>query len=193
MTWYVVDGMDGSGKTTSADIIRNELESQGRKVLEITHPNPECVFGRLGAKWLCRKGTAAKAMVTFYYILDVLHSLDVKRRLGKKHDDVIFVRYDLAAAYMPEKFCPMVHEFIKKVLPVPDVRIFVDIEPRIAMQRILARGEELEAFENEEELEHTRKKMKMLLSGWHVIDNSGSEESTEQQTLSILREVSESR
>ncbi|MBO5669641.1 MAG: thymidylate kinase, partial [Candidatus Methanomethylophilaceae archaeon] len=29
MTWYVVDGMDGSGKSTAGNILKAHLESRG--------------------------------------------------------------------------------------------------------------------------------------------------------------------
>ncbi len=44
MTWYVVDGMDGSGKSTIAEMIRCRLEAEDRKVLVITLPNRNTPF-----------------------------------------------------------------------------------------------------------------------------------------------------
>ena len=189
MTWYAVDGMDGSGKTTSSDLIRKQLEESGRKVLEITHPNENCIFGRLAQKTLCIPGKLAESLSTLFYILDVLHSLDIKKWRGKGYDDVIFVRYSMAAAYMPEFACRKVYELIEKILPVPDVKVFVDIAPEVAMERILSRGEKLEVFETKEKLEKTRRKMLMLTDTWYVIDNSGTRENTEAQTRGILEKV----
>ena len=174
MTWYAVDGMDGSGKTTSSDLIRERLEARGRKVLEITHPNESCIFGRLASKALCMRGKFAEKLSTLLYIIDVLHSLDVKRWRGKGYDDV------------PESLCVKAYEIIEKILPVPDVKVFVDIEPKVAMERILARGEELELFETEEKLEATRRKMHSIAGSWHVIDNSGTLENTVAQTEAFL-------
>ncbi len=189
MTWYVVDGMDGSGKTTSSDLIRAELEKSGRKVLEITHPNPSCIFGRLAARTLCLPGKPAELMSTLLYVLDVLHSLNIRKWHGKEYDDIIFVRYSMAAAYMPDSLCKFMYRVIESVLPVPDVKIFVDIRADVAMQRILARGEELEVFETEDKLESTRAKMRSIAETWYIIDNSGTIESTREQTMKILEEV----
>lgn len=189
MTWYVVDGMDGSGKTTSSDIIRAHLESRGRKVLEITHPNDSCLFGRRASKYLCIQGKAAKMLSTLYYILDVLCSLRKKRKYGKYYDDVIFVRYIMAVAYLPESACPRAYRFISKVLPMPDVKVFVDVDPETAMERIIGRGERLEVFETVDELDKTRRKMLALTDGWHIIDNTSTRELTEVQTVRILESV----
>lgn len=189
MTWYVVDGMDGSGKTTSSDLIRAHLEGHGRKVLEITHPNESTLFGRRAARYLCISGKLAKAMSTIYYILDVLSSLRKKRRFGRDYDDVIFVRYIMAVAYLPESACPRAYRFIAKILPMPDVKIFVDVDADTAMERIIGRGEQLEVFETVDELNKTRRKMMALTDGWYIIDNTGTREATEAQTVEILKKV----
>lgn len=193
MTWYVVDGMDGSGKTTSSDLIRAQLESEGRKVLEITHPNSGFFFGKLAARFLCIPGKIATLFSTVFYIFDVIHSLNHKKWHGKEYDDVIFVRYSMAAAYLPASLCPTAYRIISKVLPVPDVKILVDIEPETAMERILERGEKLEVFETVDKLRSTRQKMLGISEGWYVIDNSGTRESTEAQTEDVLREVRAAR
>ena len=189
MTWYVVDGMDGSGKTTSSDLISKQLEEEGRKVLEITHPNSEFFFGKLAARFLCVPGKIATLFSTLFYIFDVLHSLNHKKWHGKEYDDVIFVRYSMAAAYLPAFLCPVAYRIISKVLPVPDVKILVDIEPETAMQRIIDRGERLEVFETVDKLHSTRSKMLSISDGWFVIDNSGTRENTELQTEKVLAEV----
>lgn len=192
MVWYVIDGMDGSGKSSSSDYIASVLKSRGRKVLEITHPNTRCLFGRLTAKYLCVHGKIANALSTVAYIMDVLHSLNIRKWHGKEYDDVIFVRYSMAAAYLPESLCPAAYRIIDSVLPRPDVRIFIDIDPEVAMERILERGEELESFESVEKLEKARKNMNSIADGWYRVDNSGSYESTEKQILDVLEKVGRS-
>ena len=189
MTWYAVDGMDGSGKTTSSDFIKEQLTAEGRKVLEITHPNVETSYGRTAAKYLCKPGKPAVLIATMFYIFDVLHSLRYKRKHEKEYDDVIFVRYSLAAAYLPTSLCKSAYKIIEFVLPIPDVKIYVDIEPEIALQRIYDRGEELETFETAEELQKTRSKMSLITYSWIKIDNSGTPENTREQTRRILEEV----
>ena len=193
MTWFAVDGMDGSGKTTSSDFIHQQLAEEGRKVLEITHPNVETSFGRAAAKYLQRDGKVAVLISTIFYILDVLHSLRIKRKHGKEYDDIIFVRYSLAAAYMPGNLCKPIYKLIEFVLPIPDVKIYVDVEPKIALERIYQRGEALETFETEEKLEKTRKRMKMITGSWIEIDNSGTPEETLEQTRRILEKVRSER
>ncbi len=177
--------MDGSGKSTVADMLKNNLEKQGRTVLDITHPNDNTRIGRIEGKLLCKEGKMFLILAIIFYILDVLHSLRIKRKSIKQYDDFIFVRYSMAAAYLPEKLCPKVYKIICKVLPVPEVKIFVDVNAEAAMKRILERGEELEMFETEEKLEHTRKKMLSIAEDWIIIDNSKTLENTARQIKQI--------
>ena len=69
---------------------------------------------------------------------------------------------------------------------MPDVKVFVDVDSKTAMERILERGEELEIYETEEKLDKTRRKMQSITEGWIVVDNSSTREYTEKQTAQIL-------
>ena len=81
--WYVVDGMDGCGKSSAADFIKEHLEAKGRRVLLITHPNRDIKVGRKEAAWLLKEGTFAKLVATQYYIRDVIHSVRIMKKNGK--------------------------------------------------------------------------------------------------------------
>ena len=186
MAWFVIDGMDGSGKTTSSDYIRKELESRGRKVLEITHPNHDRFFGRVAAKFLTIDNKMSVVFATVFYILDVVCSLFKMKIKSRDYDDVIFVRYILAVAYLPESLCPFGYKLFSRIFPMPDVKVFVDVDSKTAMERILERGEELEIYETEEKLDKTRRKMQSITEGWIVVDNSSTREYTEKQTAQIL-------
>ena len=189
MTWYVVDGMDGSGKSTVGHIIEERSISEGRRVLFLEHPNDSCRSGRLAHKYLLKSGKFAMILSTTFYIFNVIHSLRFKRKHRKEYDDVIFVRYNMAVAYLPRCLIKAGYKVISFVFPKPDVSIFVDIDPESAMERILARGGDLEMFETEEKLRKTREKMLMLTDGWAVIDNTRGLEQTRESVDWILSEM----
>ena len=189
MTWYVVDGMDGSGKSTVGHLIEEKMMAQGRKVLFLEHPNDSCRSGRLAHKYLLKDGKIAMLLSTTFYIFNVIHSLRFKRKHRKEYDDVIFVRYNMAVAYLPKCLIKAGYKVISFIFPKPDVSIFVDIDPGSAMERILARGEDLEMFETEEKLNKTRDKMLMLTKGWIVIDNTLGLEQTRESVGWILSET----
>ncbi|MGN0097870.1 MAG: thymidylate kinase [Candidatus Methanomethylophilaceae archaeon] len=182
MVWYVVDGMDGCGKSTVARSIRTGLESKGRKVLIMEHPNRDTFVGRLERAFLEGDSKLHVMISTLLYIMDILHSLTfIRGGRGGSYDDIIFVRYSMAAAYLPDGMGRFAYDLICRVLPTPDVRILVDVDPDVAMSRIIDRGENLEIFETDEKLRTVRRRMLGLSEGWIVIDNSeGTEYMTEQ-------------
>ena len=189
--WYVVDGMDGCGKSSAAEYIREHLEAKGRRVLLITHPNRDTKVGLKEAAWLLKEGKFAKIVATQYYIRDVLHSVRVmkKNKKTQEYDDVIFVRYIMAVSYVPKPLCRLAYGFFKLLLPEPDEKFFVDVTAETAMSRISSRGEEIESFENMVDLTKTREKMHMFLGdNWKAVDNNGTPQETEAQITGYLSE-----
>lgn len=186
MTWYVVDGMDGCGKSSVAQLLEKKLESDGRSVLVYSHPT-ERLVGRIERRTLQIEGKAAHITSTVLYVMDVVSSLvrfGFKRR---RYDDAIFVRYSLGVCYLPEKLVPKGYRIISAVFPEPDVKILVDIDENTAMGRIRARGEPFESFEKEEELAAIRRRLLSVSGdGWHIVDNSGTWADTERQISELL-------
>jgi dTMP kinase len=176
MRWIVVDGIDGSGKSTVARWIGEHYAAAGEKVLVVTHPSSS-MMGRASRRFLESKGRTARLAATVFFIADVLCSLSHLRRWKREAGTLIFVRYLMATAYLPEKLAPKGYEFFRKVLPSPQRLLLVDIRPEVALARIEARNEKREMFEDLASLEKTRRKVVMLaqLNGWQILDNSGSE------------------
>ena len=187
MTWYVIDGMDGSGKSTAGAMLKTELESRGRRVLEITHPTDHRLVGRIADRFLHMPGGKFwEILAAVFYIFDVVASLAYVRRHRRSYDDLIFVRYSMAVAYVPKRIVPVTYRIVESVLPVPDVKVLIDIDPAVALGRICSRGESLELFETPERLSKIRSKIMMISDGWHTIDNSGSDDELKEQVLRII-------
>ena len=179
--------MDGSGKTTIAEILVDGLRSRGRRVLLMNHPNVGTLVGRLEQRFLRGDSKLDVILSTMLYIVDVLHSLSVMRgRKGRGYDDVVFVRYSMAVAYLSDSACGKAHRVVELLLPIPDVAVLVDIDPKIALGRIFNRGEELEVFETLEKLTSIRNRMLGISEGWTVVNNSGDMESLRAQMAEIM-------
>ncbi|NLL95257.1 MAG: thymidylate kinase [Thermoplasmatales archaeon] len=176
MAWYAVDGMDGSGKSTVAEIVAEALESRGRRVLVVAHPDRGTFLGRVSARFLVSDSPVSAIGASLFYFLDMLQSVSSLKLRWRKYDDVLFVRYTMAVGYFPGKWSMKVNSFIRKILPFPDCAIFVDVDAATAMERITDRGEELQIFESEEKLASTRESMLSLCDGWIVLDNGGTVE-----------------
>lgn len=192
MTWYVVDGMDGSGKSTAAEILRETLEARGRRVLVITHPNESMLVGRLEQRFLRGDSKMDVMLSTLLYITDVLHSIAVMRgRKGRRYDDIVFVRYIMAVAYLPDRLSGKAYDIISRLLPMPDVAMLIDLDPEDAIGRIFSRGDELEVFETVDKLCAVRARMQVLSEGWVVVDNHGDMDSLSRQIVATIQEVSD--
>lgn len=172
MRWIVIDGIDGSGKSTYARWIREHYEARGEKVLVRIHPSDR-FLGALTRKTLQGRGKMLRLVASVFFILDVLSSLRFLRGDRTRYDIVIYVRYLMATAYLPERYIHLGYDFFAKLLPVPERLLLVDIDPAVAYRRIEQRSEAKEMFEDIESLRRIRQKvLKLAGRGWTVIENN---------------------
>lgn len=184
MTWYVVDGLDGSGKTTTAYDLKDMLEKKGHSVQLITHPDRNHLFGKLSARCLLGRGTIARWLSAGFFMINMLGSVHRMKRTSK--DDTIFVRYTMSACYLSDRIAPLAYRILTALLPRPDVLIYKDVDENTALERVRRRGEDLEMFENIESLKETRARMLRLSDGWHTIDKNLTKEEVKKMLLSII-------
>lgn len=172
MRWIIIDGIDGSGKSTYARWIKENYESQGEKVLVRIHPS-ERFLGKLTRKTLQGKGRMLRLVASTFFIGDVLSSLRFLRMDRKRYDTLIYVRYLMATAYLPERYFQLGYDFFAKILPVPKRLLVVDIDPNVALRRIEDRNETKEMFEDLVSLRKIRRKVLRLADkDWIVIENN---------------------
>lgn len=184
----MVDGLDGCGKDTHAAKIRSLLESEGRRVTIISHPSRRR-FGRLSKRFLQGSGSVARLFATLFFTADVLVSVRALR--SKRDETTILVRYLLGTAYLPERIAPIGYRLFRKVLPFPDLAIFIDIDPQVALRRISSRGHTPEMFETPEKLASVRRIAKaMVADEWVTIDNSEDGDRPFEELERVLRERS---
>lgn len=186
LRWIVVDGIDGSGKNTIGKMMRDHYAGMGEKVYLVAHPS-ERYFGRASRRALQGRGRVMSILAAFFFILDVLFSLRALKRLRGEYQTVIFVRYLMGTAYLPQKLAPVGYVFFRKLLPVPEKLLLVDIDPEVAISRIAERKEHREMFEDLESLVSVRRKI-LLLAGdeWELVDNSCPEEMSRERVMEIL-------
>ncbi len=183
----MVDGIDGSGKSTVAQWIASRYESEGERVLVRVHPSSGA-FGRIARKGLLGKGAPMRLTATLFFIFDVLLSVSRLRKDSKAYGTVIFVRYLMATAYLPERLMRPGYDFFAKLLPVPRRLLLVDVDAASALERIRQRGGEEEMFEDIASLEKARKKVNALAgSEWMKLDNTVGEATARERLLVILR------
>ncbi|MCJ7607538.1 MAG: thymidylate kinase [Thermoplasmata archaeon] len=165
-----VDGLDGCGKDSHASAIQRLLEERGEEVVLLTHPSTR-IIGRLSKRFLQQTGTVPRFLATVFFTLDVLAS--VSRYKRQRHGTFIFVRYLLGAAYLPPRLAGRGYVFFKKLLPFPDLPLFIDIQPEKAIRRIDERDHRREMFETLSKLREIRLvTLRIIDDDWRVVDNT---------------------
>ncbi len=181
-----VDGLDGSGKNTHASSIKTLIERNGEVVVIRSHPSAGRL-GRASKNALQGEGHVARFLATIFFTLDVLVSV---RWYNRKADStVIFVRYILGTAYLPRRLAPYGYRLFRNMLPFPDLALFIDIDPEIAIRRIEQRDHTREMFETKDKLDKVRHTVGRLIGDeWTVVDNSEDGERAFRQIEEILGE-----
>ncbi len=185
MKLIIVDGLDGSGKSTVARWMAAHYESMGETTLIRNHPS-EGAWGRVSKGMLLKEGKPALLVAIVFFIMDVLSSVRHLRRNWAGYDNVIFVRYLMTTCYLPRGLVVPGYKFFEALLPRGDLKVLVDIDPNVAYRRIAGRAEDMEMFENMDSLQKVRSKMALVTVGWQMIDNSADEASTRKALRSIL-------
>ena len=69
MRFIVIDGLDGSGKTTHAELIQKKYLEKGQKVVLRSHPSDDTKYGQKAKKALLGRGKWNKIKATIYYAM----------------------------------------------------------------------------------------------------------------------------
>lgn len=182
MRFIVIDGLDGSGKDTQANLIKQKYLEYGESVILRSHPSSDNKYGIKAKNALLGKGKLNKTKASIYYAFDVIRSV---RMYNKKADTVIFVRYLMGVAYLPFPLAKLFYKIFATFLPTSEYMFFLDVAPEEAFRRLQSRNDE-EMFENIEDLTNVRKKVLKLAQGWHVINGTGSINDINLQISSLL-------
>lgn len=186
MKWLVVDGIDGSGKNTVGNILKEWYVAKGDDVVIMQHPSNR-LSGKISRKALQSEGALMRVFASVFYITDVLISVSKLKRLKRTNKTVIFIRYLMGTAYLPERFVELGYDLFAKVLPTSKAMMLVDIKPEVAHDRIFSRTDTKEMFEDIENLRKARRKVIGLSKkGWTVLENSGDIEESKASLFKIV-------
>ena len=184
--FIVIEGLDGSGKTTQIEMLRDRLQGMGDACYLTAEPT-ELPTGKFLRSILQKKVEADPRTVAALFAADrIEHLFHPQEGLLRKLEDgyhVIASRYYFSSlAYQSEFADPgwiaSLNMLAKRTLPA-DITIFLDLDPDISMERIAARGEEKELFETKEKLTHVRESFHLAFQHFgdneniHIIDASG--------------------
>jgi len=182
MKFIIIDGLDGSGKDTQANLIQQKYLSKGESVILRSHPTDDNQYGIKAKKALLGSGKLNKIKASTYYALDVIRSV---RKYHKEADVVIFVRYLMGVAYLPFTVAKLLYFIFDLFLPTSKYMFYLDVEPNEAYNRLKARSDK-EMFENIEDLTKVREKELKLAHDWHIINGNDNIGEVQKQIDLIL-------
>jgi dTMP kinase len=187
MRFIVIDGLDGSGKSTQAKLIQKRYISLNESVILREHPSNDNSYGLKAKKSLLGRGKLNKIKASLYYALDVIRSV---RKYNGKAENIIMVRYLMGVAYLPLPLAKILYKFFTLFLPTSQYMFFLDLEPEESLKRMAQREDE-EMFENIDDLIKVRKKALTLAHGWYIISTSGTIEEVFKDIEEILNSLDE--
>lgn len=161
--FIVIEGLDGSGKTTHSALLGTALTERGFDVWHTAEPTGG-TFGRLCRQALSGKIDCSKTLLASLFVADrIEHNIELKEKLeqGKTvicdryyYSNMAYQGIDTSLEWLRDmnKGCPDIRR--------PDLCVFLDLEPKKSMERILsARDEsEIEIYETEEKLAGIRQR-----------------------------------
>ena len=176
--FIVIEGIDGAGKTTQAELLREHLLSRGRSVHRTAEPTSypsgvalrEALSGRV-SKTECE-------MATMFVLDRIAHNVngtDGLATLLENGVDVICDRYYYSSlAYQGQSTD---YEWVKSMnLKCPDIRqpdlcIYVDLLPEQSLERIAKGRETVEIYENLSTLTKVREQFLSVIRDLGERDN----------------------
>lgn len=199
--FIALEGIDGSGKSTQIDLLKQNLEKAGHKVHTTFEPT-DGPIGKMIRDIFNHRREADQRTIAALFVADRLeHILDKENGMLKKlnegftviTDRYYFSSYAYHGVHMPVDWVIKSNAMSAELLR-PDLNIFIDIEPETGMERIRKGRNSLELFETLENQTKVRKKyfevMEQLKSDEKLFITNGNRP-PEVIALDILKAVEE--
>ena len=141
------EGIDGSGKTTQVELLRDHLRARGHRVAERSFPVYDSFFGRhIGQALSATRGASATNIdpqsMALWYALDRWHDRESHRAAYADADYLLLNRYSLSnvvyqslRAGDPDAMAAWVDTLEHDVLALPRPDVYVILETPLAEAR----------------------------------------------------------
>jgi len=194
--YIAIEGIDGSGKTTIANLLYNELSKRYNKIILIKEPYDNDLSKKI--KEIILK--EHEKNLDYGYLLALLFTadrsiknIDLKKYLNSDYivisDRSIYSTFSYQILY--EGINIEWLKCVSKYIIRPDITFILDVDPKIAVDRINLRSKNITSYENIEFLRKVREnflKLKEIFPNDNIIYINGEEKPEEilKKILSII-------
>lgn len=203
--YIVLEGIDGSGKTTQVENLYEYFESQGKEIVKTKEPTREGSIGELVHQILQKKVDIPRVALQYLFAADRQVHLETKVIPALKEGKVVIsdrcfwssLSYGLSD--MDEKeikdidlviysLLSLYHQFL-----VPDFTLYLDISVKEAMDRISKEAKVKEIYEKREALEKVYEGYQWLLKKFPeefaIIDGGKDAEEVKEEIIRKIKKV----
>jgi len=193
-----IEGVDGSGKSTQAELLATRFRSEGKNVLLLSYPDYESDTGKKIKEYL--HGTEPVEVKSLFkmYLDDIVKDEDKIKEADKKGIVILSRYYTSTIAYQCAQgynYSEAKRKVLNSGLPVPDMMVYLGVSAQESMYRKMKGGFVLDRHERnvfliEDVLKVYRREMEEEFPGnkkWIAINGSRGIEEIQKQ---IWEEVS---
>jgi len=185
--YIAIEGIDGSGKTTIANLLYNELSKRYNKIVLMKEPYDNDLSKKI--KEIILK--EHEKNLDYGYLLALLFTadrsiknIDLKKYLNNDYivisDRSIYSTFSYQILY--EGINIEWLKCVSKYIIRPDITFILDVDPKIAVERVNLRGKNITSYENIEFLRKVREnflKLKEIFPEDNIIYIDGEEKPEE--------------
>jgi len=184
--FVVIEGIDGTGKTTLCRFLAEKLIQEGREVVTTAEPTD----GPIG-ELIRRRGFDPKAEALLFAADRSCHTADIEKWLSQGKVVISDRYYVSSLAYQSassEDLAEWVAAINEPVIREPDITVVLDIDPAEGLGRISSRGEN-SRFEAVGYLTRVRENYLRIAGekGYPVMDASRDRKETLAEIMKMIR------
>lgn len=160
--FIVIEGIDGSGKTTQIELLQQRMSEEGKQVAITSEPT-DGFIGRIIRDIMRGAETTDPAVVAALYVADrmdhITHPEVGMLALMEKGYNIIASRYYFSSYAFQGEYVSLewlIHaNSICKSRLTADLTIYINIDPEICFERIKKSRASLDIYENLEKMKRT--------------------------------------
>ncbi|MDO4165972.1 MAG: dTMP kinase [Eubacteriales bacterium] len=161
--FFVFEGIDGSGKSTQIQLLKDRIEATGVRCLETKEPT-DGPIGSLVHQCMTGRTTADEQTIAALFAADRLDHLlnetdglcqKIQQGISVISDRYILSTYAYQSVRVPLEWLIQMNAQATQALQ-PDCHIFIDVDPEITLERMAKGRFHTELYETKERLTEVR-------------------------------------